>query len=418
MSSPSLDRPEPAKVQETVQQVRFWCQVSRQVPDPDGELRVVPQWLEDAELEDEAFQASPHLQAPQKPPLLPWSRLWPFLKKSLGHARQGHRPHLKRAIARICRGQLLDQIPMQSRHTWAPQAQVLIDLSPRMEFFLDDYRDLIDRVRPLRGRDGFKIQYIEEGPNGAYREWFASWRRSPEFEIPAAGTPLLVLGDCGCLADSHEVREAWLKLGQRLCRAGVKATVLAPCAPHLWDVRLSAYWRVVFWDRGSKPGAGRSPGSAVREHALQDLLALCSVAVRVEPALLRAIRYLLPQWAHVGLESEMRQHPHLECSLSAFAYRPQHIEAYRHAFSQQPEALQQAVFELIDLYHQGLSPGIAAEEALVAQSLLGRDERSAFMAGVARRLKQGGKRAAELPPRNIRNSPCSGPCGFLAVPFE
>jgi formylglycine-generating enzyme required for sulfatase activity len=91
------------------------------------------------------------------------------------------------------------------------------------------------------------------------------------------------------------------------------------------------------------------------------LLAALGTAIRVEPALLRAVRLLFPE-LDVGSEAAAWNHPHVQATPLAFAYDPAQAAPYRQAFADLDAALQRQVAELILAYHTSLSPTIAIEE--------------------------------------------------------
>jgi formylglycine-generating enzyme required for sulfatase activity len=90
------------------------------------------------------------------------------------------------------------------------------------------------------------------------------------------------------------------------------------------------------------------------------------VSIRVEPALLRAVRYLLPaRTADVGSEAAAWNHPHVYPTPLAFYYDHEAIEQYHAAFAGQPLPLRQQVAALLSAYHAHLSPVIGYEEQLL-----------------------------------------------------
>ncbi len=95
------------------------------------------------------------------------------------------------------------------------------------------------------------------------------------------------------------------------------------------------------------------------------LLHLLGAALRVEPALLRAARYLLPRRVDVGHEAAAWNHPHVQATPLALYYAQAELPRYRAAFASQPQALQQQMAALLRRHHAHLSPSVAYEETLV-----------------------------------------------------
>ncbi len=187
-------------------------------------------------------------------------------------------------------------------------------------------------------------------------------------------TPVLVLSDLGCL-DSSDVRcRQWRRLGVRLRRAGRRPVALMPCPPRCWDRELTRLFFPVCWDRAARPPRRIAPHRALpgptmptataRDAAAEWLLTLLAPAIRVEPALLRAVRYLLPaHMADVGSEAAAWNHPHVHATPLAFYYDHGAADDYRDRFKQLTDtALRQQVAALIRAHHAHLSPIIGHEE--------------------------------------------------------
>ncbi len=228
---------------------------------------------------------------------------------------------------------------------------------------------------------------FEQGPTGPCRLWRDVCVEDLPYWLPEPGTPVLVLSDLGCLTDQVETRQAWWHLGRRLRVAGLKPVALMPCPQRLWTHELIQYFYPVCWDRGYRfarqwqvprclPAGDENPN---RYHGTDELLTLLSPAIRVEPALLRAARYLLPRdMADVGSEAALWQHPDVMTDSTALAYVPQVISQYRQAFQQKLLSAEAGtnhpwvqVVELLKQYHAHLSPAINDEEQRNCFDLLG-----------------------------------------------
>ncbi len=99
------------------------------------------------------------------------------------------------------------------------------------------------------------------------------------------------------------------------------------------------------------------------------LFEVLGAAIRVEPALLRAVRLLLPG-VDVGSEAAAWNHPHVHATPLAFWVDHEEVAVYRQAFAALPDkALQHAVAELLLDHHATLSPAIAIEELCVLEAI-------------------------------------------------
>lgn len=102
-------------------------------------------------------------------------------------------------------------------------------------------------------------------------------------------------------------------------------------------------------------------------------MTLLSPAIRVEPGLLRAVRYALPLAVmDVGSEAAAWLHADVQRTPVAFAYQHETINTYRELFREfvkNNPALSQTIGELVAQYHVHLSPVIALEEAWIRAEL-------------------------------------------------
>ena len=100
------------------------------------------------------------------------------------------------------------------------------------------------------------------------------------------------------------------------------------------------------------------------------LLNLLSPAIRVEPALLRAARLILPgKQADSGVEAAVWSHSHTERSLMAFIYKHEFIRECHQAFKEEPKELREEILQLIEKHHSHLPQAVRVEEKIIACTL-------------------------------------------------
>jgi hypothetical protein len=134
------------------------------------------------------------------PPLMPWPRLWPFLRAALGEQTERHRIDLRRVVAVVARGRPLRRLPRLKGLHWAPQGQLLLDLHPRLYPFWDDFNALKTALPRLRGAAGLDILRMDQGPAGPVQRWEGKgWGAHHPYVPPPPGTPVLIASDLGCL---------------------------------------------------------------------------------------------------------------------------------------------------------------------------------------------------------------------------
>ncbi|WP_295389570.1 hypothetical protein [uncultured Thiodictyon sp.] len=118
---------------------------------PPGER---PDWYHAARPFAPGEQRQQRLSPPVPEPLIPWPRLWPFLRAALGDWTERREPDLKRLVDLIACGQAPRRLPRQRLHRWAPACQLILDLSPRLTPFHGDYWRLLPALGRLRGHLG------------------------------------------------------------------------------------------------------------------------------------------------------------------------------------------------------------------------------------------------------------------------
>jgi formylglycine-generating enzyme required for sulfatase activity len=309
-------------------------------------------------------------EPPEPPPLTPWSRLWPLLHDSLGTWRPGHRLDFRALIRQLARVRPVRDIPRRPVLTWASRASILIDQRPDLAPYHADFAGLVRRLARQRGRDGLTcVRLNSQNPTARGRCW---WTERERAIAPAADVPVLVLSDLGFLYRSLELRRFWLQFGLDLQRSGCRATAFVPSPPARWDVEVSRLWHCVCWDRNlhvwqhADTPLLQTRKTPERESQQADrLLDLLSPAFRIEPALLRSVRLLLPlDQADVGTEYDVWHHQDASRTLDAMAFRSAAALKRRAAFARCDEKLKLAVAESIRQSHQRWSITYFARETL------------------------------------------------------
>lgn len=147
---------------------RFWRVVENRLLKPEEVVWNEPAWFQRAE----PFQGEDELRAPadasppSQPPLLPWSRLWPFLKTALGGWQATRTLDLPRILARLARAQTLRYLPRRQRHGWAAESQIIVDYAEPLLPFWNDFNQLCRRLRRLRGTRGLRLVAFPDGDPG------------------------------------------------------------------------------------------------------------------------------------------------------------------------------------------------------------------------------------------------------------
>ncbi|MFO1417118.1 MAG: formylglycine-generating enzyme family protein [Methylotetracoccus sp.] len=245
-----------------------------------------------------------------------------------------------------------------------------------------DVARLIDQLQRLRGGSGMEIRTLLRGPGGAVLEGRKRSVHAAPWRMPPAGTVVVILSDLGLYDEIGAAAREWLAFGHRLRAAGCQAIAIMPVPPRLVLPAVRACFDCYAWDRHS-----RFQPLAV-EHVLEPaacsdddrpaemLLALLSPALQVEPALLRAVRHLLPaDRFDVGTEARVWLSPSVEVTPLGFQLRVDAIERLHSRFAdlakQQPELVAE-VCALIVRHHAGSFPTQRYEEIETISRLTGR----------------------------------------------
>ncbi|MDG4597528.1 MAG: formylglycine-generating enzyme family protein [Candidatus Contendobacter sp.] len=338
------------------------------------------------------------------PPLMPWPRLWPFLRAALGEYAERHRIDLRRVVAAVARRRPLRRLPRLKGLHWAPQGQLILDLHPRLYPFWSDFNALKTELPRLRGVTGLDILCMTQGPAGPVQRWEdKGWGAHQPYVPPPPETPVLIAGDLGCLGTEEQWRP-WESLGRRLAARGILPVALTPCPARWWNPALAGLFYPVVLDRaapvpprptGPRPWPARAVNiseEASRDAGAKLLLTLLSACIGITPALLRHLRHALPvEQADVGSEAAAWLHPAFR--RGDFALLPgdiQAIEPLREAFRGLDPDARRLAWNLIRAQQHEVSLAVRMEERALYAAMEGRTdpEVEAFMDRVAAALKQ------------------------------
>jgi sulfatase modifying factor 1 len=236
---------------------------------------------------------------PAPPHLVARSVMRPFLKRSLGSARNGTAVDVEKCIRRVARGKLLSVVPYMQRIRWAQRIDVLVDHSRRLSFNWLDQEDMLTFIRAWCGKERVCVYLVAGAPNeNVFVPAYGSRARSKEY-APTAGTVIFALSDMGCLRGSEVIQQSWFELGARLLKCGCVPIALLPCPPQRWASDLPRVWHMSCWDRGSRMrplgfGSNRRPRASVdelnqRQIVAEEILMLLSPFLCIQPGLIREI---------------------------------------------------------------------------------------------------------------------------------
>ncbi len=370
-------------------QANFYRLIERRasglLPEPGGQALSKPRWYQTTpSLNPDEIKPLP-VQPPAKEPLVAWAKIWPVLRSQLSEVRRARQPDIPKIVKILAEGNLLHSIPRKPRQRWVATVQLLVDRPERTALFNLDFNRLLEQLKQLRGETGLEIQTIAHHPGGRVRVMVNGKPQMRDWHVPEAGTTVFILSDLGVLDESGLALRAWLHVGRQLRLAGCRPVAFAPLPTRYLTAALITLFECISWDRGSSlrpvtyvPPRDEAESTPMQQDAVagaKHLLAWLSPAVRVEPALLRAVRHHLSvQAADAGTEAAAWHHDDVARSPIGFHFQPMALEAYRRRFSrlaQEHPQLAQTIAATILAYHRHLFPTQRYEELLILAQLLG-----------------------------------------------
>ncbi len=356
-------------------------------------------------------------------PLTSWAVLGPRLRAVFADLLQSRECDVERTIERLSAGGYSNPFVFRPWRRWGRSLQVLVDRSQHLMPYFDDQERVVAKLRDLLGTEVCEV-YWGRGPQ--LSEYFRLKTIHPASELPLAdspdrsradpfnpppfdpivmyqppppGTRVLVLGDLGSLLKSEVTRSValplaahdaandefpktnlgesgvpmteaheppqslanpWLAIGQTLRQRGCQPLALVPC-----DLtRVPDDLRNCFRVRGWGPRESGTVKADAKQALVDDLLALISVCVRVEPGLLRACRRLLSGAGDPGLESDVWQ-DRLFVNWTSDAAEPgrsERVEQCLRRFESLPSDLRRELLRLLREYRLEVGCEVFFEE--------------------------------------------------------
>lgn len=293
--------------------------------------------------------------------LAAWNKLLPRLRAAIAVATETGGPDIPRVVDNIARLRMLDRIPHRRVRRWGQAIQVIVDNAPRLNPFAHDQGAVLDGLETLFAKGG--VEQAGPAPADGGLCIASPGGALTAYRPPSPGTVVLALSDLGCLARSHEPETArWAALGQALREAGCIPVALTPAPPERWARNVTATWILAPWETSRPPGPATP--SEIAERA-DRLARLASIAIRLEPGLLRELRLLIG--ADAGAEADLWRHPAIAGrSVVAATFDRERAKALRAAlFDAEPDKdlIVRAVLLLRDWRGGQLAPEIWLEEA-------------------------------------------------------
>jgi formylglycine-generating enzyme required for sulfatase activity len=313
----------------------------------------------------------PHLRRrPKGSPLVPAARLDAALARALPLSTLDGELDLPRLVERWSRAEVLEPLPRRARVQRGGPLTLVLDRAARLAYFEEDRLDLLGQCQSRAAKGEVTVLELEEGPRGGWRRGTQRLRRAPRFR---AGERVLAFTDLGAGGAPAEAAR-WSELGASIRAAGGRGCALRLPAAGEGAAATQGSWRVLDL---TAPGRSRRVSAPpvpleVQAARAEALLTLLSPALDIDPAVVRALRRLLPAGeADLGTELAVWRHEAIAAHYAGRALPAlAPLAARRQAFVQLPAPLQGAALEALARARQGGAWQLGHEE-LWTMALLG-----------------------------------------------
>ena len=312
---------------------------------------------------------------PRPAPLAPPRRMAAMVRRALRPLRRSRQLDIARWIALLAQARPPQHLPLRLRRTWTEDAGLIWLARDDFVPFAHDAQVLSAQVRRWSGGRAKVLQQAADGQWAILRSDPARhpdpWVNASAQQVRSLSTALVVTGG-GAAGAAHDHSPPWLPLAGRGAWPAQGLTLLMPTGEPLPPTDWPRGKQVVDWDHGSRLHSRTTravaPALKISEH-VSHLLALLSLAVRVEPHLLRALRLHLQMPAAVELA--VWRHGDVQACWLGFQIAPDRLGHYREHLQALPLAARRVVAEMVHVHHLALSELIQLEEAGLALALAG-----------------------------------------------
>ena len=329
-------------------------------------------------------------------------------------------------VERMARGETIEELPRLPVPSLRRGVQILVDRGEGMQPFARDQRELVHALIRIVGKSLVKSLAFQACPKrkaGSGPVW--TWR---PYEPPSPGTPVLLLSDLGMgrsfSPSSRAPLSEWVSFAGTLVRRRCPIIAFVPYPESRWPIRMAWQVAMVPWDRTTSVqtvrkaighflevrdglagrdgslgsdylGANRPKGHRTlprgarvngEAEALEtqasalielvergdpdvvELAMLVSIAVRVEPELLRAVRLRLCPKLHAATEADLWFSPLVQSrGHDGIAFLPEVSAVLRKRLVNDPRRAE--AWRITEQCHELSTPAIRLEELVTWTAL-------------------------------------------------
>lgn len=352
---PRLEPPDPPPPAVAVEQQVFW-RITEIQHEPSEEDPHPVESVDDAVFCSPLDAAPPPREAPLMEPRAVMARL----RRHLVRGVETDRLDVLAAVRWIADGRPLHRLPPTRQARLPGAVQVVIEASSTLGPLRHDFIPVLDQLGRWLGPRR-RLLRADGSPH-----WIRDARGRPA-EIRSDGSPVVVLGDAGLLAQTGEAAvERWVQRGQALMQAGQRPLLLLPASVQRVAPEVARVFDVVAME-GDTAAAPVAMPAEVLEDPVRGLRAAIFGNTYVRPGLLRRLRQavrLWYPWLDAAAEAQLWNDAGVVSNINACALSLEQRPQAEADFAAWPVALREAVIEVHLAELASMSPLVRAEYVL------------------------------------------------------
>lgn len=350
-----LEPPDPPPPAVAVEQQVFW-RITEIQHEPQEEDPHPVESVDDAVFCSPLDAESPPREAPLMEPRAVMARL----RRHLVRGVETDRLDVLAAVRWIADGRPLHRLPPTRQARLPGAVQVVIEASSTLGPLRHDFIPVLDQFGRWLGPRR-RLLRADGSPH-----WIRDARGRPA-QIRSDGSPVVVLGDAGLLAQAGEAAvERWVQRGQALMQAGQRPLLLLPASVQRVAPEVARVFDVVAME-GDTASAPVAMTAEVLEDPVRGLRAAIFGNTYVRPGLLRRLRQAVRPWypwLDAAAEAQLWNDAGVVSNINACALSTEQRPAAEADFAAWPAALREAVIEVHLAELASMSPLVRAEYVL------------------------------------------------------